>query len=45
MKNLINNNPAMNTNGIELIQGTSSERRKLLPWGAVGLKITEEPVY
>lgn len=39
---LVFNNPAMNIDGADMIQGSSSERRKLLPWGAFGLEITEE---
>jgi hypothetical protein len=36
---LIFENPAMNADGIQLIQGSDSERRKLFPWGQFGLKI------
>jgi hypothetical protein len=36
---LIFNNPALNTQGINLIQGSKSERRDLLAWGNFGLKI------
>ena len=38
---LIFNNPGMNPNGVTLEQGSSSERRTLLPWGSFGLKVTE----
>ena len=38
---LIFNNPGMNPNGVELTQGSSSERRKFLPWGSFGLKVKE----
>ncbi len=39
---LIFQNPGMNQNGVTLIQGSSSERRALFPWGKFGLKITKE---
>jgi hypothetical protein len=38
---LIFNNPALDPDGVELIQGSESERRKLFPWGSFGLKITK----
>jgi len=38
---LIFNNPGMNPQGVDLIQGSSSERRKLFPWGSIGLKVTK----
>jgi hypothetical protein len=38
-------NPAMNTNGVKLKQGSSSERRTILPWGTYGLKIVEPSEY
>lgn len=38
---LIFNNPAMDPDGITLIQGSKSERRKLFSWGKFGLKIIE----
>lgn len=44
---LIFNNPGAQTQGADYIQGSQSERRKLLPFGAFGLKVTkssqEEP--
>lgn len=36
---LIFNNPALDPDGVTLIQGSKSERRELLPWGQFGLKI------
>lgn len=36
---LIFQNPAMNPDGITLIQGSYSKRRKLFPWGKIGLNI------
>ncbi len=38
---LIFNNPALNPDGISLIQGSESVRRKIFPWGGFGLKITK----
>jgi len=40
---LIFNNPAMDPNGVELTQGSTSVRRNILPWGKNGLQITKEP--
>jgi len=39
---LVFNNPAMDSNGNTLIQGSKSERSKIFPWGSVGLKIIEK---
>ena len=42
---LIFENPATDANGVELKQGSYSERRTLLPRGAFGLKIVEPSKY
>ena len=39
---LIFNNPAMDSNGVKMVQGSSSKRSNLFPWGSTGLKITQE---
>jgi len=39
---LIFENPALNPNGNKLIQGSSSYRSKIFPWGSIGLKIDKE---
>jgi len=39
---LIFNNPGMSPNGVDLEQGSYSERRKIFPWGNIGLKITKD---
>ncbi|MGF3584845.1 MAG: hypothetical protein ACQXXD_03930 [Thermoplasmatota archaeon] len=38
---LIFSNPALNPDGISLIQGSESVRRKIFSWGSFGLKITK----
>jgi hypothetical protein len=38
---LIFNNPGTSPDGVTMVQGSSSERRKLLAWGSFGLKITK----
>jgi hypothetical protein len=40
---LIFENPALNPNGINMINGSASHRRKILPWGKGGLKIDKPP--
>lgn len=45
---LIFSNPALDLNGVKLIQGSKSIRRKILPWGRSGLKIikpSEEELF
>ena len=41
---LIFNNPGMSVSGVDLEQGSSSERRTFLPYGSFGLKVTEGKV-
>ena len=40
---LIFENPALNTNGINMKNGSESHRRTILPWGKGGLKIDKPP--
>lgn len=39
---LIFENPAMDPDGVKLIQGSYSKRRNILPWGKNGLKIVKQ---
>ena len=39
---LIFENPALDPNGNDLIQGSKSHRSKILPWGSIGLKIDKK---
>jgi len=39
---LIFENPALNSDGVKLIQGSKSVRRNMIPWGQFGLKIIEK---
>ena len=39
---LIFENPAVDPNGVTLVQGSESVRRNLIPWGQFGLKIVKD---